>query len=131
MFAEKTSRPLRGPNEERAGSGDVFFFEQSDARPYTQELFADAAACSQALAEAWLGQSVSFATSGIDSAIGEEAFLIAALDVPGAAVFFRQEEVVAAIVVLGPDSARLVEELARSLDEQIVAKLKELTGGQG
>ena len=90
MFAEKTSRPLRGPNQERAGSGDVFFFEQSDARPYTQQLFTDAATCSQALGEAWLDQNASFATTGIDSAVGEDAFLITALDVPGAAVFFRR-----------------------------------------
>ena len=131
IFAEMASRPLLGPNQELAGSGDVFFFEQSDARPYTQELFADAAACSQALAEAWLGQNVSFATSGIDEVVGEESFLITALDVPGAAVFFRREEVVAAVVLLGPDSEQLLQELAQSLDQQIIEKLKQFTGGQG
>lgn len=127
-FADRTSPVLGGPNGETAVSAGVVFAEQSDTQPYAQELFADAAGCAQRLVAAWLDRSIAFRAGGpVD--VGEASVLVVNVSGadPAAAIFFRHEEAVAAVVVVGAGADASVGPLARAVADELAGWFEELT----
>jgi hypothetical protein len=130
-FANEGSLLLRGRNGQVARSSTTIFLEQSQTRPYMQGLVGDAAGCASRLAEAWLDETIAFTVASESPAIAEESVLVTNSTgaAPAAAIFFRREEAIGAVLVVGEGSQSGANELAKNLDQQIIQKFQELAGG--
>ena len=123
IFAEESSKLLRGPNGERARSGTVLFSEHGEAPDYAQEVFADAPSCAQQLLQSWLSEAVAL-ESVAEQSVGDEAVTLAGSSdaVSTSAILFRRDSFVVAVVLVGGDRDGLLLELAGALDTAIVGR---------
>ena len=126
-FANSASHLLRRTSGEQARSAAVIYLDISEGRTYAQQLFGSAT-CAQALVSAWFGQTVQFGPATSGTGIGGES--VSVQNVSGATsatvVFLRREEGVAAVAVLGAESAQLASQLATVQDGAITEKLQSL-----
>ncbi|MDZ4278403.1 MAG: hypothetical protein U1B78_04620 [Dehalococcoidia bacterium] len=114
-FAQGTSRLLTRDGE-RARSSAVFFAEQALTLPYAQQVFAAASACAGQLVQSWFGETVQFGPGVPEEGVGEQATLVESSGgTPAAVLFFKVEEAVGAVAVIGGDSAASARDLAALL----------------
>lgn len=110
-FVEKASR-LGERGDQRARSSAVYFVEQSQMRPYAAYIFTNAADCATQLAEEWFGEAVSFGAETSPGDVGDESVFVESDAGDATALFFRIEEAVGVVMVLGGDSTNTSRELA-------------------
>lgn len=130
IFAEATSSLLLGPSGGQARAAVALFFELSDARPYMEELLADAVACAARLSASWLAEDAEFTLAQAGVSIGDEAIMLS--DSNGddgvVVVLFRRRVAVAAVVQVGPDTEDAVAAAAAALDEAVLSHLETAPG---
>lgn len=128
-FAQGTSRLLTRDGEQ-ARSSAVFFAEQSLTVPYSQQVFSAAPGCAGQLVQSWFDETVQFGSGAPEEGIGDQATLVESSGAtPAAVLFFKVEEAVGAVAVIGGDSAASARALAALLVPVIDDRLS--GGGAG